>query len=70
MPVILDPDRYDLWLDPWMKDVAAASDLLKPYDARAMRSYPVSSRVNHMANDDEECPAPVELAQVQDRLFS
>jgi putative SOS response-associated peptidase YedK len=37
MPVILDPDGYDPWLDPGMKDVAAASDLLKPYDARLMR---------------------------------
>jgi len=34
MPVILGPDGYDLWLDPGMRDVAAASDLLKPYDAR------------------------------------
>jgi putative SOS response-associated peptidase YedK len=31
MPVILDPDSYDLWLDPWMKDVAATSELLKPF---------------------------------------
>ena len=45
MPVILDPDSYDLWLDPWMKDVRAASELLKPYDARLMRRYLVSSRV-------------------------
>jgi putative SOS response-associated peptidase YedK len=69
MPVILDPDAYDLWLDPGMKDVAAASDLLKPYDARLMRCYPVSSRINHVANDDEECSTLVELAQIQDRLF-
>jgi putative SOS response-associated peptidase YedK len=34
---IHDPENYDLWLDPGMTDVAAASDLLKPYDARAMR---------------------------------
>jgi len=27
MPVILDPDGYDLWLDPGMKDVAAVSEL-------------------------------------------
>jgi len=33
MPVILDPDGYDLWLDPGMRDVATASDLLKPCDA-------------------------------------
>lgn len=70
MPVILKPDNYDLWLDPGMRDVSAASELLKPNDARMMRCYPVSSRINHVANDDEECSAPVELAQIQSRLFS
>jgi putative SOS response-associated peptidase YedK len=63
MPVILNPDGYDLWLDPGMRDVVAASELLKPYDARLMRCYPVSSRINHVANDDEECSARVELRQ-------
>jgi len=70
MPVILDPDSYDLWLDPGMTNVAAASDLLKPFDARLMRSYPVSTQINHVVNDYEECSAPVELAQIQDGLFS
>jgi hypothetical protein len=69
MPVILDPDCYNLWLDPGMTNVAAASDLLKPYDARLMRRYPVSSRVNSVMNGDEACSAPVEFAQIQNRLF-
>src|ERR1017187_3862852 len=42
MPVILDPDSYDLWLDPGMRDVAAASELLKPCDSRLMRCYPIA----------------------------
>jgi hypothetical protein len=70
MPVILDPDSYDLWLDPGMTNVAAVSDLLKLFDARLMRCYPVSTRINHVANDDKECSAAVELAQAQHRLFS
>jgi putative SOS response-associated peptidase YedK len=69
MPVILDPDGYDLWLDPGMRDVRAASELLKPYDARLMRSYPISTRINHVANDDAECSRPMELAEIQNRLF-
>jgi len=69
MPVILDPDGYDLWLDPGMKDVTAVSDLLKPCDDKRMRCYPVSTRINHVVNDDAECSAPVELAQIQNRLF-
>ena len=36
MPVILNPDSYDLWLDPGMQNVAAIFDFLKPYDARQM----------------------------------
>ena len=66
IPVILDPDSYDLWLDPGMKE----AELLKPYDTRLMRCYPISTRINRVANDDEECSAPVELAQIQNRLFS
>jgi len=70
MPVVLAPEIYDLWLDPGMTKVEAVSDLLKPYDARLMRCYPVSARVNRVVNDDEECSAQVELAQIQSRLFS
>jgi putative SOS response-associated peptidase YedK len=35
MPVILDPDGYDLWLDPGMRDAGAASELLKPFRCSA-----------------------------------
>jgi putative SOS response-associated peptidase YedK len=69
MPVILDPDGYDLWLDPGTTKVEAVSDLLRPYDARLMRCFPVSTRINHVANDDAECSRPVELAATQNVLF-
>ncbi|MFZ2003401.1 MAG: hypothetical protein WBW98_13915 [Candidatus Sulfotelmatobacter sp.] len=65
------PAAYDVWLDPGMQNVAAASELLKPFDARLMRCYPVSTRVNYVVNDDEECSAPVvKVAQIQRGLFS
>ena len=70
MPVILDRDRHDLWLDPRMTNVEVVSEMLKPYDARLMRSHPISTRVNHVANDDEDCSRPVEVAEAQNRLFS
>jgi putative SOS response-associated peptidase YedK len=70
MPVILDPGSYDLWLDPGMTDVRVVSELLKPYDANAMRSYPVSTRLNHVANDDKECSRAVEIGEPQNRLFA
>jgi putative SOS response-associated peptidase YedK len=54
-----------------MKNVDAVSELLNPYDARAMRSYPISNRVNHVANDDAERTQPIELeAPPQRQLFS
>lgn len=53
-----------------MSDAHVVSELLKPYDARMMRYFPVSTRVNSVANDDEKCSASVEPAQTQDRLFS
>ena len=69
MPVILDRGSYDLWLDPGMQNVAAISEMLKPFDARLMRCYAVSARINSVGNDDEQCSAP-EFAQIQDRLFT
>lgn len=61
MPVILDRADYDLWLDPGFTDAVVASELLKPYDARLMRSFPVSTRINHSANDDAKCAEPIQL---------
>ena len=69
MPVILDPDSYDHWLDPGMKNADEVCDLLTPCDSRQMRCYPVSSRVNHVAHDDEECSRPVALGEEQPGLF-
>jgi putative SOS response-associated peptidase YedK len=63
MPVILDRADYDLWLDPGMRNIDVVSEMLKPYDAGRMRCYPVSSRVNHVANDDAECSTPIEPSQ-------
>jgi len=69
MPVILDPDSYDLWLDPGMQNVAAVSELLKPCDARLMQCYPISTQINNVGNDDVECLRPIESAENQSRLF-
>lgn len=55
MPVILGPDDYDRWLDPGITDPGRVADLLKPFDARLMRVYPVSAAVNRVENDEPEC---------------
>src|SRR5437667_12325799 len=41
----------------------------KPYDARLMRCYPVSTRINNVANDDEQCSHRVGILDPQTELF-
>jgi putative SOS response-associated peptidase YedK len=60
MPVILHPKDYDLWLDPSFTRKDKLQDLLKPYPAAEMISYPVSSIVNSPKNDRPECTAAAE----------
>jgi len=55
MPAILRPEDYDPWLDPGITDPTRIADLLAPFDARLMKKYPVSMRVNSVKNDDPEC---------------
>ena len=57
MPVILERNSYDIWLDPGLKRADDLLGLLKPYRSDTMRRYRVSSRVNHVKNEDPECAA-------------
>ena len=41
MPVILDAQSYDLWLDPKVKNPSLVAHLLTPFDATRMKKYPV-----------------------------
>ena len=55
MPVILQPEDYDLWLDSTVREPERLQPLLQPYAAEAMTSYPVSSRVNSPRHDSPDC---------------
>jgi|SRR5882724_1438469 len=63
MPVILSPDDFDLWLDPGLTDPMKISGLLKPFDARLMRVYTVSSTVNKVENDGPECAEEIAASE-------
>ncbi|HEV3038005.1 MAG TPA: SOS response-associated peptidase [Candidatus Angelobacter sp.] len=65
MPVIIDKDNYDLWLDRGITDPERVSHLLHPFDPRLMKKYPVSTYVNSVNNDDEAC-----LQEWRTSLFS
>jgi putative SOS response-associated peptidase YedK len=72
MPVILERENYDLWLDPGFKKTEHLLGFLKPYTADAMRSWRVSPRVNSAQNDDPACIEEYspEQISVQGSLFS
>lgn len=55
MPVILNPDDYNLWLDPTVQTSEKLQQLLHPYPTEAMTSYAVSTKVNNPHNNTPEC---------------
>lgn len=57
MPVILPRESEERWLDAGV-DPHEAVTLLGPLDPGLLEGYPVSTRVNSVANDDEGCVAP------------
>jgi putative SOS response-associated peptidase YedK len=59
MPVILDPESYDLWLDPTPARTARLKALLRPHAEEEMVVYPVSPFVNRTENDSPECVVPL-----------
>lgn len=61
MPVILDQEHYNLWLDPENHDTRQLKELLKPYPASAIKAYPVSRRMNDPTHDEADCIKPVKL---------
>ena len=69
MPAILGTEDYDLWLDPGVRDVGRIAECLKPFDARLMKKYPVSTRVNRPGNDDPECAREVPIPGSDQMLF-
>src|SRR5882724_752897 len=60
----LTTEDYELWLDPGVTDPARVADCLKPFDARLMKKYPISTRVNRAENDDQECAREVQIASI------
>ena len=60
MPVILQPEQWDLWLDREIREPEAVEHLLTPFPAGLMAWHPVSRRVNSVRNNgpDNIIPSP------------
>lgn len=60
MPVIVPPDRYDLWLDSAEHDEKKLFAMLRPYSSVEMTAYPIGTLVNNAKNDVAACIQPME----------
>jgi putative SOS response-associated peptidase YedK len=70
MPVILRPEHYSMWLNAPTSASGRLADILLPYDAGAMRRFPVSECVNDPANETPDCLIETaELIPAQHTLF-
>jgi putative SOS response-associated peptidase YedK len=58
MPVILEPEDYDRWLDP-NTPAEGLRSMLKPYPAERMEAYAVSRDLNSVKNDREDLLEPL-----------
>jgi putative SOS response-associated peptidase YedK len=58
MPVIVQPEAFDFWLDPNV-DALSASALIAPAPDALLECYEVSSAVNRTANDSPKLIEPL-----------
>jgi putative SOS response-associated peptidase YedK len=69
MPVILQPQDYQQWLDPAVQKVDQLRSLLRPYeptsDLKTLTAHPVSVKVNNPRHDSPDCIEPIEGLELQ-----
>ncbi len=62
MPLLVEPERYDAWLDPTLSEPDELRKLLVPAAPGRLEAYPVSTQVNSVRNNGPELldPLPTE----------
>jgi len=58
MPMIVERERWDAWLDPALTETDTVRGLLTPAMAGTMEAYPVSKAVNNVKNNGPELMEP------------
>jgi putative SOS response-associated peptidase YedK len=58
MPIVVDPARYDTWLDPALRDPDAVPALLPPIRPNLLEAHPVDPAVGNVANDGPHLTRP------------
>lgn len=59
MPVIIDPQNYEVWLKSNLDNLKESLKLLRPYPSEDLTFYPVSSFLNSPRNNTPECIKPL-----------
>ena len=59
MPVILEPEQFDAWLDPEQDDAGSLQSLLRPAADGVLTMHPVSPRVNSPKHDEPSLLEPI-----------
>ena len=62
MPMLVEPQHWDRWLDPRVDDPQDVAKLLSPAVAGRLEAYAVSPAVNDVRNNGPELIVPVEGA--------
>lgn len=65
MPAILHQSEEKQWIDLDM-NIETAMSMIKPYPSELMSAYPVSSKVNSVANNVEEL---IKIQKPENTLF-
>ena len=63
MPVVLEPEDYDRWMTYDVDRTDQVADLLAPAREDFFDFYPISTRVNSVANDGPELQERVDPAE-------
>jgi putative SOS response-associated peptidase YedK len=59
MPMLVEPDRYDAWLDVRLADPDKLQALLVPAAPGRLEAFPVATTVNNVRNNGPELVAPL-----------
>jgi putative SOS response-associated peptidase YedK len=54
MPVVLADSDWDRWIDTAFSDTDKLSELLRPFEPKALQAWPVSRQVNAPKNQGPE----------------
>ncbi len=69
MPMLVEPARYDAWLDATVTEPESLTDILVPAAPGRLTAHPVSTAVNNVRNNGADLVTPLVLEDEPEALF-